>query len=138
MTASESISRLIALYSHLLDDQDYENWIQLFTDDGLLVVGGVEHRGRDAIKAFVASIQPHPPGKHFMGLPVINQLDGTTAHAWCDMVMLLPSSTGVDTVAMCRYHDVVVCVDGEWKFSHRYYQAAGETLHPDAPPLPTH
>jgi len=133
----QEISRLLGLYNMLLDDQLYEPWVQLFTEDGVLCVGGTEYHGHTEITTFVAAIQPVPPGKHFAGLPVIDVLEDGLAHAWSDMVMFLADGDGViRTPGMCRFHDVLVRVDGEWRFACRYLQMIGEPLAAGAPPRP--
>ena len=138
MSVQAEIARLIGVYNLLLDDQLYDPWVQLFTEDGLLCVGGTEYRGHEEIKNFVASIQPVPPGKHFAGIPVVDVIDESTAHAWSDMVMFLADAEGViRTPGMCRFHDVLARVDGDWRFARRHLQTTGEPLAPGAPPCPT-
>jgi hypothetical protein len=134
----DDITRLGVLYRHLLDDQVYDEWVALFAEDGLIAFGGLEHRGRPAIKEAVAAIQPAKPGKHFTGPPVIELVDADTAHAWTDMVTFLDSEDGSLKVAgMSRYHDVIGRVDGRWLFVARYMHAPGQPLLPGAPPQPT-
>jgi uncharacterized protein (TIGR02246 family) len=136
--AQRAITRLIVVYSHLLDDQVYDEWVKLFAEDGLIAFGGVEHRGRPAIKDAVAAIQPAKPGKHFTGPPVIEVDDDDTARAWTDMVTFSYAEDGSLKVAgMSRYHDIIRRVDGHWLFAARYMHAPGQQLLPGAPPQPT-
>src|ERR1700704_2401971 len=74
-----AIMDLIARYAYTLDSGDLDGYANNFAPDGLLFE---KHRGRAAIKEFVASLQregragPLPNGdvayRHFVGSPVID------------------------------------------------------------------
>ena len=55
LEAHEQIRDTIARYAHCVDGGRFDDLVALFTPDGVLEVEGEPaHRGRDAIRAFVA------------------------------------------------------------------------------------
>src|SRR5262249_53092748 len=54
MTDEEGIRRTLALYCQLCDDGRFDEWADLYTEDAVFRVMGGEHRGPEAIKAFIA------------------------------------------------------------------------------------
>jgi len=129
MSARAEIERLIVLYGFLLDDQRYDDWSWLFAEDGELVIGGVAHRGRDAIKAAVRGVQPPRPGKRFAGASLIELTSEDVAYAWTDMIAVMPSEAGpLGVTAINRYYDELHRVGGRWFFQQRVLQPPGKEL----------
>jgi hypothetical protein len=138
MSDFEDIQRLVTVYAHLLDDQRYDEWVRLFHRDGEISWAGSTFRGYDEIIKAVSAIQPAIPGKHLVGVPVVNFIDAATAYAWTDMITFLHNESGAIYVSgMCRYHDVIRKYDGKWLFSNRFINIAGFELSADAPPYPS-
>ena len=117
---------LIARYAYTLDSGDLDGYVNNFAPDGVLFE---QHKGRDQIRAYVASLMrqgragPLPNGdvayRHFTGSPVIDgdgDGDRATVHSyllWVNMGTDQPvSSAG-------QYIDEVVKLDGRWFFKSR-------------------
>ncbi|MEJ7583939.1 MAG: nuclear transport factor 2 family protein [Acidimicrobiales bacterium] len=110
------VRRTLAQYCQLLDDGRFDEWIELFTDDGTMLVMGGRHEGRDAIRAAVEpNQQAEQRGRHLLSEPVID-IDGDRAVVTTDYAFvsrkLVVSSAG-------RYHDVLVRSDDRWRFASR-------------------
>lgn len=118
------IMDLIARYAHTLDTGDLDGYINNFASDGVLFD---DHRGREAIRAYVAMLMrqgragPLPNGdvayRHFAGAPTIDGGDGrATVHSyllWVNMGSDPPVS------AAAEYLDECVKLDGRWYFQSR-------------------
>jgi hypothetical protein len=118
------IMDLIARYAYTLDSGDLEGYVNNFAPDGLLFG---HHRGRDAIREFVAGLQrqgragPLPNGdvayRHFVGSPVIDGAgDRAIVHSyllWVNMGSEPPVS------AAAEYTDECVKLNGKWFFQTR-------------------
>ncbi len=129
MSARAEIASLIVLYSFLLDDRRYDDWSHLFVEDGELVIGGVVHRGHDALKAAVRRVEPARPGRRFVGPSLIERSGDATAYAWSDMIAVVPDEAGVLRVtATNRYYDELRRIDGRWLFQRRVMQRPGAPL----------
>ena len=126
MTDEEGIRRTLALYCQLCDDGRFDEWADLYTEDAVFRVMGGEHRGPEAIKAFIAKAQPAGQrGKHVAVNPLI-YVDGDTARAWTDYIWVGPGSGQFPVTSAGRYHDRLVKRDGRWLFSERQIVFMGE------------
>jgi uncharacterized protein (TIGR02246 family) len=118
------IMDLIARYAYTLDQGDLDGYVDNFAPDGVLFE---DHRGRDAIREYVAMLMrqgragPLPNGdvayRHFVGSPVIDGAgDRATVHSyllWVNMGSSPPVS------AAAEYTDQTVKLDGRWYFASR-------------------
>jgi uncharacterized protein (TIGR02246 family) len=124
MSAEEdSIRRTLAMYSHRHDSRDADGYAALFAVDGRFVGGNAEHRGRPAIKEWIAGNYQSQPAnrrtKHLCGNTVIDR-DGDTAAAITDFVAyerLGDAPWQVHTIG--QYQDRLVVEDGAWRFAER-------------------
>src|ERR1700735_5410294 len=87
MDDDQAILRLMTVYSQLLDDERWDEWAQLFTDDAVFTVWGQVHRGRHEIRKAISGMQPALPGKHIAFATVVD-VNGDDALAWTDFVAL--------------------------------------------------
>jgi hypothetical protein len=115
---------LIARYAYTLDTGDLDGYVNNFAPEAVLFES---HRGRDAIREYVAMLMrvgragPLPNGdvayRHFVGSPVIDGADDrATVHSyllWVNMGSEPPVS------AAAEYTDEVVKLDGRWYFASR-------------------
>ena len=62
-TDEEQIRRSLALLCQLRDDGHYDQWVELFTEDGTFCYGGPTYRGRAEVKEHCETHFP-PYGKH--------------------------------------------------------------------------
>ncbi len=115
----DQVKGTLARYCQLLDDGDFDGWIELFSDDAQLLFGGTTHEGRPSIRGYMEKVQPpEGRGKHITA-NVLVDVDGDAASAHTDYLFVRPTAEGLVLVATGRYHDQLVR-DGEaWRFSRR-------------------
>lgn len=135
-----AIQRLTAIYSQLLDDKRFDEWIELFTPDAVFAVWGERYVGRDAILAAIGGMQPDHPGKH-VSFAVVADIDGAQAKAWVDLTGLADAGPnqwgrGYSVVTAGRYYDTLVKIDGRWFYRERLLRMAYEPLPTGATPTP--
>lgn len=126
-TDEAAIRRTLAQYCQTCDDGRFEEFGDLFVEDGVLDVGGREPIvGRQSIRAFMARAQPpERRGKHLCGMPVID-IDGDEATASTDFVFVARTGDGGRAVtAMGRYHDRLLRDHGAWRFAQRTIALSG-------------
>jgi 3-phenylpropionate/cinnamic acid dioxygenase small subunit len=136
-SATEAIRRTLALYCQLGDDGRFDEWIDLFTGDARFHVMGRTTTGRDAIVAFMARAQSDDKrGRHVISEPVIDvAADGRTARAATDYVFV---DRGRTITSVGRYHDeLVLGVDGRWRFALREIVFLGDAPELSVPAAPT-
>lgn len=120
------IGQLRARYCHLLDDRDWDAFIDLFTPDGSFI-GLAEVKGRDDLMEFFSQTVPSLAEGfwHFCTNGTV-ELDGDRATGRISMEYLSVTK-GVSFVSAGHYDDEMVRVDGRWKFKSRritfYYYA---------------
>jgi uncharacterized protein (TIGR02246 family) len=115
----EAIRNLIGLHSQLTDDGDYERRVDLYTPDGVFVMGDATSTGKEELKvAFASTSAPERRGKHITANTVM-EIDGDTARAATDFFFLLPSPDGLKPLAAGRYADTFVKRDGRWLYTER-------------------
>lgn len=112
------IAQLRARYCHLLDDRRWEEFVDLFTEDGSFT--GLEAVcGRAALLDFFSNRVPRLAQQfwHFCTNGTI-ELDGDTATGRISMEYLSVTD-GVSYVSAGHYDDVLVRQDGRWRFRSR-------------------
>jgi hypothetical protein len=136
----ESIRRLVALYTQLLDDQRFEDLSQLFTHDGVLPWDGQTFTGPEEIVRGLPSTQPPKPGliRHFVFSPVID-VDGDEARAWSDIIVsLVPAEGPAEMSFVGRYHDRFRYEDGRWRVAGHITVRTGDPVPDGVDPVPAH
>jgi 3-phenylpropionate/cinnamic acid dioxygenase small subunit len=121
--AREQIRDAIARYAHCVDGGRFDELVELFTPDGALEVEGESpHRGRDAIRAFVAgtgrdlaAATDAPRIRHHIGSVVIELAGKEQARA--RSYFLAVTDHGVDHWG--RYRDDLVRSGDQWRFARR-------------------
>jgi ketosteroid isomerase-like protein len=118
-TDEEAIRNLIGLHSQLTDDGAYEQRVELYTEDGVFIMGDATSSGREELTAaFAATSAPERRGKHITANTVM-EIDGDTAGVRTDFFFLLPSPDGLKPLAAGRYVDTFVKVGGQWRYRER-------------------
>lgn len=112
------IGQLRARYCHLLDDRRWTDFVDLFTPDGVFV--GLESvQGHAELLRF---FQDFPNSTedfwHFCTNGTV-EIDGDTARGRISLEYLSVSN-GVSYVSAGHYDDVMVRVDGRWRFRSRH------------------
>ena len=88
----DQIRRTLAEYCQLLDDGQFDQWADLFTEDARLVLLGKVTTGRDAIRDYMMGVQPDGSrGLHMTANSVVDA-DGDSATATTDYMFLRPSA----------------------------------------------
>ncbi len=124
MSAEEDqVRRTLALYAHKHDTRDVDGYASLFAVDGSFVSARAQHRGRGAVKEFIADLYRSQPAdrrtKHLCGNSVID-VDGQAASAVTDFVAYERLGDGpwqVHTIG--QYQDRLILEDGMWRFAER-------------------
>jgi uncharacterized protein (TIGR02246 family) len=130
----EDIRRTIARYCMLCDDGRFDEWAELFAEDGRFHVMGTTYHGRADIQAFIeAGMPPEVRGKHITtnSLIAIDSWNGA-AVVWTDFVFATPKGR---ITTLGRYHDEMERgEDKVWRFRLREIVFQGEQ--PDLTPPP--
>ncbi len=120
----EEVRRTLALYAHRHDSRDADGYADLFARDGSFVSARAQHRGRGAVKEFIADLYRSQPTerrtKHLCGNSIID-VDGQSATAVTDFVAYERQGDGpwqVHTIG--QYQDKLVLEDGMWRFAERH------------------
>ncbi len=113
--------RLIARYAQLVDDGDLDAAAELFEADGRLVVDGEEHRGRNAIAAWLtdATAGLEASQHQFVNVVVSYGSQPDTLHAVTDLALLIKGGTGWLTLVTGRYHDTFAGHGRDQRFRQR-------------------
>ena len=116
---------LIAHYNLAGDRGWIDDMLGLFAPDATLTIDGVDHVGRDAIRAvFTQATGPHPELiRHFTATIQIDVPAAGQASSRCYFQVL--TVEGLDHWG--RYTDRFAVVDGEWRFTHRSVRVDGAT-----------
>jgi 3-phenylpropionate/cinnamic acid dioxygenase small subunit len=129
LEAREQIRDTIARYAHYVDGGRFDELVELFVPDGVLEVEGeAPHRGRDAIRAFVAGVGHDiaastgaPRIRHHVG-NVLVELEGPEG-ARARSYFLAVTDAGVDHWG--RYRDQLVPSGEQWRFALRRVRTDG-------------
>lgn len=111
-----SILQLKYEYCYRIDDQDYDAWVDLFTEDGTFGISGVEtFEGREEVRRFAEDVfdDEYAYTAHIVTNPRITIDDDEASGRW---YLYLPF-TGTDGSVgwmQSRYEDAYRKVDGEW------------------------
>lgn len=107
---------LVARYNQAIDSGDAEGYAATFTEDGVFQIAGQpEVRGREQLIDMVQRLGPRN-SRHWVNNIVIDG-DGDSATMKCYLAVLRDrqiTSTG-------KYVNILVRVDGSWKFLRRDY-----------------
>lgn len=118
--AKIAIQELVARYGMSWDSMDVDGVLDCFTEDGVFVdaVGG-EHRGRDAIAAFVrGSEQQFGAMRHIASTHLISLGEGGVASHRC-YVVFVSHPGGERRLDTGEYEDSVVREGTVWRFARR-------------------
>ncbi len=124
----DAIHETIANYCYHFDGGEFNQWVDLFTEDGVFDGGEVAgvHTGKEALRAFVDTV----PGRMAMkdGAPMLKhcvmneiiKVDGeqATAKSYIVVVRSKGESALVNGIAG-RYEDRLVKQGDRWLFTHR-------------------
>ena len=118
LLALREIDDLIGRYCMLFDDQDWDAFADLWTDDAAFVVDGVAFEGRDVMLEFLRTCLPDGyQSKHMISPPIVElAADGTTASARTDVVWI---AQNFEIAIVARYDDDLVRGADGWRIRRR-------------------
>ncbi len=122
------IRNLLARYCVLLDQDDIEAWIQLFTPDATYDVYGHTFAGHDGLRKMMSGA---PGGLHLGGPPAIEPVDRDHAVTQQNL-LFVERATGKMRQAL--YDDELVRTAEGWRLASRrcrFITAAGLSDRPD-------
>jgi len=125
LAAREHVRDVIAHYNLAGDRGHIDDMMALFAPDAVLTIDGVDHTGRDAIRAlFTSAKSPHPElVRHFTATLQIDVPSPDHASARCYFQVL--TVHGLDHWG--RYSDGFRCIEGRWMFTSRAVRIDGAT-----------
>lgn len=116
----EGVRATISAYTQALDDGRVDDVVATFLPDGTIELPGMgTHTGTDQLVAAYTGWRPRKPQRHLILNTVVTDWTATTASATSDLVFILLGSGGWSIQLVGRYHDVLHCTDGTWRFAHR-------------------
>jgi hypothetical protein len=151
LTDIDLIRRTIALYAMLLDDFRSGEWADLFTEDAAWISNtGIyettdgppitEAKGRAAIvrigEEFARNVRAaEARSLHFNSTPLID-LNGDTANAWWDFVVLHTDRNGFSIRATGRIYAEFVNQGDAWRLTRRANVRSGGAMPPGLAQVP--
>jgi hypothetical protein len=117
LVAAREIEDLISLYCIAFDDQDWETFGGLWTEDAAFVVGEMAFEGRAPMLEFLTTCLPRGyASKHMISRPLVELESATRARARPDVVWI---AANFENTIVARYVDTIVKQDGRWLFQRR-------------------
>lgn len=113
---------LVISYAQHRDNYDAESFANLFTEDGVLIIGNNRWEGRDAIRARIEALDSRTTIRHHMSSIRITQIDDNHASGVSYAVIYSspPGSNEISGPALIGdYVDQYVRTEAGWKISHR-------------------
>lgn len=116
------IARLIASYGPAVDAGDADAAARLWAADGVYDIDLMRMEGRDEVRAMVDS-KAHQKMvahgcSHFLG-PAVVTVDGDTAVAVCESLVLVRDGDGYRVWRSTANHFALRRIDGQWRISVR-------------------
>lgn len=122
------IRNLLARYCLLLDLDDVEGWVALFTPDATYEVYGHRFKGHDGLRSMLSGA---PGGLHLGGPPVIEVLDGDHA---ATLRNLLFADRDTARTRHAVYDDDLIRTDHGWRIARCRCRFIGTEGLGDRPP----
>lgn len=118
LLARAEIADLIVTYCLAFDDQNWDEFAKLWTDDASFQVEDHAFEGKKAVLDFLTNCLPKGyVSKHMISQPLIEIADdGLTARARTDVVWI---AANFANAIVGRYEDEIVNQDGSWKIRCR-------------------
>ncbi len=112
------VERLLSSYALLIDSNDIDGAVRLFTDDCELIFMGVPAKGRDAVRyVFESAVARGRAGIHLPG-PTWVDVDATGESA-TTLQSFIFAPNGSNSLLRGMYRDQVVRHDDGWRFRCR-------------------
>jgi SnoaL-like domain len=121
------IRNLLARYCVLLDLDDFDGWVRLFTSDAVYQVYGREWVGHDGLKAMVTAA----PGGLHLGGPVAIDVDGDRATTIRNLLFI---QRGESDMRSAVYDEDLVRTPNGWRIARCRCRFHGPDGLADRPP----
>jgi ketosteroid isomerase-like protein len=118
-----AINQLVARYCHLIDAAQVDEWIELWTEDGAMVIDDSRTEGRDALLGLAGGVDLAMGMRHVVNNVVVD-VDGDTATS-SSYLQLVIGGRPPNAVMSGRYSDKLRRVDGRWRFVERALSTDG-------------
>ena len=122
MSDEERIRQLLAEFIQLRDDKRFDEWVELFAEDGTFQYTAKVLVGRHAIRTAVEALLREDRGKHLCCNSII-RVSGDVAEVSSDFVKINPTGlTGDGGFAIAvagRYEDRWVRYSSDWRLASR-------------------
>jgi 3-phenylpropionate/cinnamic acid dioxygenase small subunit len=119
------IQELYARYNHYIDSDRFDEWVSLFTSDGVFASAG-QCRGHEQLAAFVRDRAERQQDLTFRGAQhwntnLVLERDGDVVRGSCYLVRFAveKASGAKNVVTLGRYEDELIRTDGAWRFARR-------------------
>jgi len=118
LLARAEISDLIVTYCIAFDDQNWDQFAKLWTEDAAFIVEDHAFEGKKVVLDFLTTCLPQGyVSKHMISQSLIELSDdGQSARARTDVVWIAANFTNA---IVGRYNDEIVKDGGKWKFRRR-------------------
>jgi hypothetical protein len=117
---AEGVRAAIAAYTLALDDGRTSDVVATFCADGTVDIPGLgAHEGHDALREAFAKVEPRRPQRHLVLNTLVTDWNDREATAVSDIVLMVKGEGGWTVPLVGRYHDVLHCDDGTWRFHQR-------------------
>ncbi|GAB5498326.1 MAG: hypothetical protein PsegKO_06370 [Pseudohongiellaceae bacterium] len=118
----DACSALVIDYAQYRDQFDAESFANLFTEDGILIIGESRWEGRDAIRARIEALDSSTTIRHHMSSIRITQQDAHHATG-VSYAVIYSSPAGSNAISgpalIGDYIDRYVLTEDGWRISHR-------------------
>jgi 3-phenylpropionate/cinnamic acid dioxygenase small subunit len=118
-----TIRRLLARYSQLIDDSDYDAAADLFDEEARYIVLGEERKGRQAIRKAMGETSLGTTLHQVTNVVVSNGSQEGTFHAVSDLAVSAKREGTWSAVFAGRYHDTFTGSGRQMRFSQRILTA---------------
>ena len=114
------VAAAIAAYTQALDDGRTDDVVATFCPDGMCDMPGLgRFEGSEALREAYARVAPTRPRRHLVLNTLVTEWNDREAKATSDIVLLLKAETKWVVQLVGRYHDVLHCTEGTWRFHRR-------------------
>jgi uncharacterized protein (TIGR02246 family) len=116
------IRELMSTYAGAVFRGDLEAWLATYSEEGVWLLQGAEHRGKPALRAhFERLFAPIEKMAFFTEVSAIEvQADQATAHSYCREILVMKNGDVRKVVG--HYRDQLVRREGAWLFARRAYE----------------
>ncbi len=124
----DEIRDLYMRYAEAIDEGRYQEWVALFTDDGVFESGRFgRHAGHKELERFTATYRDHLGGaqaRHMIS-NVLFTVSGDSANGSCYLLYSHCKAGRVQQMTVATYADTLRKVDGRWLFQSRKVKLDG-------------